>query len=85
MVITREILQQFYTQKFKGRASSVAQRVKPLSLGCGFGHDLTVHEFEPPGGLHAAEYVEPACDSLSLPFFPRSPPHVLCLLLKISK
>ena len=39
--------------------------VEHLILGFGSGHDLLVHEFEPPMGL-CADRVEPARDSLSL-------------------
>ena len=43
-----------------------AQSVKHLTLDFSSGHDVTVHEFEPH--VLCADGVEPAWDSLSLPF-----------------
>ena len=59
----------------------MAQSVNLPSLGFGSGHDLTVHEFDPPIGL-CTDSVEPAWDSLSLPF---SAPTLLVLFLYLSK
>ena len=58
-----------------------AQSVKRLTLNFGSGHDLTVCGFEPRVGL-CADSVEPAWDSLSLPF---SLPLLLSLSLSINK
>ena len=49
------------------RGTSVAQLVKRLTLDLGSGHDLTVRDFEPHIGL-CTDSVEPAWESLSLPF-----------------
>ena len=57
----------------------MAQLVKCPTRDVCSGHDLTIHEFELPEGLHA-DSVEPAWDSLSL-----SAPPLLSLSLKISK
>ena len=48
----------------KKRGAWVAQSVK--RLGFSSGHDLTVHEIEPPIG-HRAHLVEAAWNSLSAP------------------
>ena len=48
--------------------SWVALSVKPLTVDYGSGHDLTVCEFKPYIGL-CTDSVEPAWDSLILPFY----------------
>ena len=66
-------------QKIKNRGICVAQSVRHLTLGFGQVMILRFHEFEPrirlcPGNM------EPAWDSLSLPFsLPTSHLHCLCL------
>ena len=59
----------------------VAQLVKPLTLGFGLGHSLTVCEFEPHVRLHA-DSAEPAWDSLSPSL---SAPPLLTLSVSLSK
>ena len=59
----------------------VAQSVKCLTLGFDSGHDLTVRGFEPHLGL-CVDGMEPAWDSLSLPF---SLPLPCSLSLKTNK
>ena len=63
----------------------VAQRAKHPTLGFGSGHDLTVHEFEPHGGL-CADSGEPAWDSFHPSLSLSAPPWlVLSISLKINK
>ena len=50
-----------------GEGTWMAQLVKFLTLGLGSGHGLTVCEIEPCIGL-CADSLQPARDSLSLPF-----------------
>ena len=57
----------------------VAQLLKPLTLGFGLGHDLTVPELEPQVRL-CVDSSEPAWDSLSLPL-----PSPFFLSLSLSK
>ena len=51
----------------------VTESVKCLALDLGSGHDLMVHEFEPPVGV-CTDSAEPAWDSLSLLLSLPSPP-----------
>ena len=61
----------------------LAQLVRRPTLGCGSGHDLTVHEFKPRIRL-CADSAEPAWDSLSLPLSHSALP-LLSLSLCLSK
>ena len=66
---------------YNNRGAWVAQLVKHPSLDLSSNHDLTVHRFKFCIGL-CTDSVEPAWDSVSLPFCP-SP--TCSLSLKINK